>query len=141
MDPELGTLASTAASTVVKALATTAWEQTTKAIGALWGRVHPDRVETVEAEMTEAREQLVLARDAGDEQAEADLVAALRSRLQGLLATDPSLAEDLQGLVQRLDSATAGGRRVEIGRVEMRAEASDHGRVYQALGDQHIGKQ
>lgn len=138
VDPELAALASSAATTIVKALTTTAWEQATMAIGALWRRVHPDRAETVEAELTEAREQLVAARDTGDAQAEDDLVVAWRSRLRGLLTTDPSFAEDLRGVVERLESAAVEGRRLDIGRVDMRAEVSDHGRVYQALGDQHI---
>jgi hypothetical protein len=138
VDPELGALASTAASTVVKALATTAWEQATKAVGALWKRAHPDRAETVEAEMTEAHEQLMTARDTDDDQIEADLVAAWRSRLRGLLATDPSLAGDLRRLMDRLESTSVDGRRLDVGRVDMRADVSGHGRAYQALGDQHI---
>lgn len=140
MDPELAALASTAATTVVEALATTAWEQAAKAVGALWRRVHPDRAETVEAEMTEAHEQLVAAREVGDEQAEEDLLAAWRSRLRGLLASDPSVAQDLRWVVQRLGPVAVEGRQLDIGRVDMRAEVSDHGRAYQALGDQHISE-
>lgn len=138
MDPELTALASTAATTVVKALATAAWEQATKAVGALWRRVHPDRAETVEAELAEAHDQLVAARDTGDDQVEADLSVAWRSRLRGLLAADPSLAEDLERMVNQLGSGPAGGRQPFVGRVDVRAEVSDHGRAYQALGDQHI---
>jgi hypothetical protein len=138
VDPELTALASTAATTVVKALATTAWEQATKALGALWRRAHPDRAKTVEAELAEAHDQLVAARDTGDDQVEADLSAAWRSRLRGLLATDPSLAEDLRRILNGLGSATVEGRRQQVGRVDMRAAVADHGKAYQALGDQHI---
>jgi hypothetical protein len=140
VDPELAALASTAATTIVQTLATTAWEQAETAIGALWRRAHPGRAETVEAEITEAHEQLVTARDAGDDQAEDDLVAAWRFRLRGLLFTDPGLADDLRRLVEQLGSAATEGRRVGIGRVDMRADVSDHGRAYQALGDQHISE-
>lgn len=140
MDPELAALASTAATTVVNTLASTAWEQATQALGGLWRRVHPDRAETVEAELTEAREQLIAARDTGDDQAEEDVLAAWRSRLRGLLATDPGVADDLRGVVGRLGSAAVEGRRLEVGRVDMRAEVSGHGRAYQALGDQHISE-
>lgn len=41
-------------------------------------------------------------------------------------------------MVNRLGSATAEGHRQHVGRVEMRAEVSDHGKAYQALGDQHV---
>lgn len=140
MDSELTSLASTAATTVVNSLTTTAWEQATKALGALWRRAHPDRAETVEAELAEARDQLVAARDVGDDQVEADLLAAWRSRLRGLLATDPGLAEDLGRIVSLLGSAAAEGRRQHIGHVDMRAEVSDYGKAYQALGDQHISE-
>ena len=138
MDLELGERVSTAAATVVNTLATTAWEQTTKAMGALWRRVHPDRAETIESELNEAHEQLVAARASGDGGAEEDLIAAWRSRLRGLLATDPSLADDLRRVVERLGSAAAEGRQFDVGHVEMHAAVSDYGRVYQALGDQHI---
>lgn len=139
MDPELATLASAAATAVVKALTTTMWEQARAAIGALWRRAHPDRAEAVEAEIADTREQLVQAQQVDDNQAEADLVAEWRSRLRRLLAADPSLADGLRQLVEHLKAAqpeASGG--VHIGCVNMQAEASDHGRVYQTLGDQHI---
>jgi hypothetical protein len=138
VDPELTALASTAATTVVKALATTAWEQATKALGALWRRTHPGRAETIEAELAEAHDQLVTAHATGDDEVEADLSAAWRSRIRALLATDPSLAEDLRLLVNGLGTATVESSRQHVGRVDMRAEVSDHGRAYLALGDQHI---
>lgn len=138
MDPELTALASTAATTVVKALSTSAYEQAKTSIGALWRRAHPDRAETVEAEFAEAHEQLAAIRNTGDDEVEADLSAAWRFRLRSLLATDPSLAEDLRRMVDQLRSATVEGRQQEVGRVDMRAKVSDNGRAYQAMGDQHI---
>jgi hypothetical protein len=41
VDPELTALTSTAATTVMKLLATAAWERATSAVGRLWRRVHP----------------------------------------------------------------------------------------------------
>lgn len=133
---ELATLASAAATTIVKALTTTAWEQAKTAIGSLWRKVHPDRAEAVESEITDAHEQLVNAGHTGDE-AE-DLVTEWRSRLGRLLAADPGLADEVRQLVEQLRPATQEGRSVTIGRVEMHVEVSDQGRAYQALGDQHI---
>ncbi|MGH3688008.1 MAG: hypothetical protein ACRDSM_23780, partial [Pseudonocardiaceae bacterium] len=62
MDPELTALTAMAATTVVQLLATTAWEQAKNAVGELWRRVHPDRAETVQAELEETRLELLTAR-------------------------------------------------------------------------------
>jgi hypothetical protein len=138
VDPELAALASEAASTVVKALTTTAWEQAKKAIGSLWRRAHPNRAETIEDEVTEAHEQLVAAQQAGDDQSEQDLVIEWQSRLRRLLAADPSLADELRQWVEGLRAALPDAGKAEIGRLEMHARASGQGRVYQAGRDQHI---
>lgn len=139
MDPELGKLVSTAATTLVTALATGTWELAKQGIGSLWRRVHPDRSEAVEAELMEARDQLLAARRAGDEQIEHDLVDEWQSRLRRLLVTAPQLADELQHWNDQLLAAVveAGG---QIGRLDMRARASGHGRVYQAGRDQHINE-
>lgn len=138
MDPELARLASAAATKLVEALTTTAWEQARKAVGSLWRRVHPDRADTVESEITEAREELAAARDTGDDQPGLDLVAAWRSRLRNLLAANPSLADEVRELTKQLQPAPSESGGVSIGRVEMYADVSDQGKAYQALGDQHI---
>jgi hypothetical protein len=48
MEPELSVLPSLAAATVVQLLVTAVWEQATSAVGGLWRRVYPERVETVQ---------------------------------------------------------------------------------------------
>lgn len=55
VDPELAELAADAAGVVVKALATAAWKQATTAVGGLWRRGHPERVDTMRAELEETR--------------------------------------------------------------------------------------
>lgn len=137
MEPELTALAATAATTVVQALTTTAWEQARNAVGGLWRRAHPDRAETVEADLVEARREALAAREAGDDQAEQDLVGEWQSRLRRLLATDPQLAGELRELVEQLRPALPDGG-TRLGQVEMHARASEQGRVYQAGRDQHI---
>jgi hypothetical protein len=52
MDPELILAVVT---TVVKLLATVSWEQAKTVVGGLWLRVHPERAETVQAELAETR--------------------------------------------------------------------------------------
>jgi hypothetical protein len=64
VDPELTALTSTAATAVVKLLATAAWEQATSAVGRLWHRVHPERVEMVQAELAEGRTEVLADADA-----------------------------------------------------------------------------
>ncbi|OLF13475.1 hypothetical protein [Actinophytocola xanthii] len=139
MDPELGTLVATAATTLVTALTTGAWDVAKKGVGALWRRVHPDRAETVEAELVEAREQLLAVRHTDDEQLLRDLVDEWQSRLRRLLATAPHLAGELRRLNDELQPVVSASS--QIGQLGMQARVSGHGRVYQAGRDQHINEQ
>jgi hypothetical protein len=74
VDLELTALISTAAITVAQLLATEVWEQAKTAIGGLWRQTHPERVETVQAELGESRAEVLAAREVGDEQVEQALV-------------------------------------------------------------------
>jgi hypothetical protein len=138
MDAELMMLVSTAATTVVGALATDAWEQAKRAVGALWGRVHPERAETVEAELAEVRSGVLAAREAGDERAELDLVAEWQGRLGRLLTAEPGLAEELRTVIDDLNRALPEAERTAISRIQMHATASGNAQVNQAGRDQHI---
>jgi len=138
MDAELFALASTASTTVVTLLATDAWEKAKNALGTLWRRVHPERAATIEAELVDARTELLAAHAAGDQQTEQDLVAEWRGRLQRLLTADPRLADELRRLLdEQLIPALPAGHSW-TGPVHMTAHAKD-GRIYQVgQGDQHI---
>jgi hypothetical protein len=74
MDTELSALASTAATTVVQLMTTAGWKQAKSAIGGLWRRVHPERVETVQAELEDSRTEVLAARLVGNEEIEQALV-------------------------------------------------------------------
>jgi hypothetical protein len=136
VDPEVLELTSAAARQVVTLLVTDAWEQVRGAVARLWQRVHPDRAETVEAELAQARDELLTARDAGDEQVAQALRAEWQGRLWRLLAADPDLTE----AVRRLAAGDLGppGEAATYGPVTMRARVSDGGSVYQAGRDQSI---
>ncbi len=131
-------LTSAAARQVVTLLVTDGWEQVRGAVARLWQRVHPDRAETVEAELAQARDELLTARDAGDEQVAQALRAEWQGRLWRLLAADPD--PDLTEAVRRLAAGDLGpsGEAAAYGPVTMRARVSGGGGVYQAGRDQSI---
>ncbi|MGW0778942.1 hypothetical protein ACWD01_36300 [Streptomyces sp. NPDC002835] len=82
---------------------------------------------------------MLTARRAQDEDAESHLVAAWGDRLTALLRDDPALVDELRRLIEEEITpllCREGGTRT--GSHEFRAEASGHGRVYQAGRDQNI---
>jgi hypothetical protein len=137
VDQELATLAATAASAVVKSLATAAADRVKSAVAGLWRRVHPERAETVHAELEETRTAVVAAKQAEDSQAEQDLVGEWRGRLGRLLTAEPELAADVRRILAEVlqPALQAAGQETSI---TNQATASGHGRVYQAGRDQHI---
>lgn len=138
MDPELTALTATAAATVVKLLATAAWEQAKNAVGGLWRRVHPDRAETVQAELDETRTELLAARQVGDEQVEQALVGEWQGRLRRLVVADPQLVDDLRRIVAQLGSVLAAVDLQQGSMITMQARAFGHSRVNQAGRDLHV---
>jgi hypothetical protein len=140
VDAELAELASTAASAVVQALVTDGWQRVKSAVGRLWRRAHPEQAATVEAELAEAHIELLIAGDNYDDPAGSVsemLVGEWRERLRLLLATDPSLADELRALVAELAPGAAPG--ASSRRVHMRARARDRARIYQAGRDMRVG--
>jgi hypothetical protein len=128
-------LATTAATSIVGLLATEAWEKAREVVTALWRKVHPDRVETVVAELEDTRAEVLAARRDGDERSERDLAGEWQGRLRRLMAADPAIAEELARLLTDVLEPAA---RAHGGTIAMNATAHDHGRVYQAGRDQHI---
>jgi len=138
MEPDLGILTSTAATTLVQLMTTDAWDRFKASIVSLWRRVHPERADTVDAELAAARLEVLAAGAALAEQARLDLADEWRSRLRPLVAAEPQLADDLRRLVEEFRPVLAEAEASRPGAVRMKATASGHGRVYQAAGDQHI---
>ena len=136
MNPEL---AASAGTQVVALLATDAWEATKAAVGSVWRRVHPERAELVEAELVEARAEVVAARAAGDMQGEQALAGEWQGRLRRLFAADAEVATELLRALDKLAGQLPEAERVKIGKIGMSATATSHGRTYQVgQGSQHI---
>ncbi len=139
MDAELATLTSTAATTIVKVLITDGWERAKTAVSEMWRRVHADRAAMVETDMTQARAELLAARQAGDAQAEQVLTGEWQARFFRLVGDDPGLHEELRRLVTELSALLPDAPQPTATHIEMSADASGHGRVYQAGRDLRIG--
>lgn len=134
MDPELVTQAAT---TLVNLAATTAWEQARKAVVELWRRIRPERADALDADLAQTRTELLVARRAGDQQAEQDLVGEWRNRLRRYLAADPELAAGLHRLLTEELAPALAATTQERGPV-LYASAGARSRIYQAGRDQHI---
>ncbi|MFE0772113.1 hypothetical protein [Streptomyces sp. NPDC058861] len=135
MEAQLVELARAAGAAVVTVMATDAWERTRDGVVALWRRASPSRADGVEGELEATRDDLLVARESGDDLTEQELREEWTGRLRRLLREQPEVAVDLRRI---LDELEPGDRAVPAGTVRMRAEASGHGRVYQAGRDQHI---
>jgi hypothetical protein len=136
MDAELGELATAAATTVVKLLATSGWEQARSAVTALWRRRHPERAETVAAELAEGHAELVAAPH--EEQVEAELVTEWHARLRRLAGRDPSGPQELRELVEALTPLLTRLAPEQSAPVTMQATSFGRSRINQAGRDLHI---
>ncbi|WP_422738135.1 hypothetical protein ACN263_02060 [Micromonospora sp. WMMD729] len=128
MEAELVALAASAATSVVSAMATDAWQSIRGRIAQLLGR-GDTRSERVALETLD-EDAVLLAAGAAVETRQ-EVTAAWTVRLRDLLRADPSLAAGLRELVADVDastgSASASGHGVAAGR-DMTIEAS-HGGV------------
>jgi hypothetical protein len=132
MDPELAELASAAATTVVTLLVTDGWEKAKSAMGSLWRSVRPDRAGRAEADIVDAREDLLRAGPDGAN-VKSELIGQWASRLRALLAADPALAPVLRRLLDdELRPALPVGVSRQIGSITMEAHADHGGRIYQS---------
>lgn len=93
MDPV--TLAATAGSALVGAMATDTWAKARDAIVGMWRRGRPDRAPSVERELEQLRRQTVDAHDQQDHLGQEALVTQWQERLAELLADAPDLADEL----------------------------------------------
>ncbi|MDP4510288.1 hypothetical protein [Nonomuraea turcica] len=130
-----------AGTALVTAMATDAWQSARTGVVALWRKVRPEQAEAVEAELVEVRGQVLEARRDSDADTEQALAGAWQMRLQQLLRADPSLAAEIQRVLDEvLTPALEPADQARIGSLVMKAKASGHGRTYQAGRDQTINE-
>ncbi|MEF2529775.1 MULTISPECIES: hypothetical protein [Streptomyces] len=129
----------TAGSALVGAMATDGWQQARAAVVDWWRRRRPDAAEAVGSELEVLRGRVLDARARSDGDTEGALAGSWRLRLQELLNEEPSLAGELQRLLEEHLAPALSADERERGRsVVMRAEAHGDSRVYMAGRDQHI---
>ncbi|MEV1023174.1 hypothetical protein [Streptomyces sp. NPDC050264] len=136
MDPEIAALAGTAGTTVTTLMVTNAWEAAREGVVALWRRFQPARADSIRAELEAGREDLLLAREAGDAGSEAELTAEWQGRLRRFLLAQPEAADALRRVLDELNPSPSGEPAAQ--QIHLRAQASGSARVYQAGRDQHI---
>lgn len=135
MDAETASLAAAAATALVAAMTTDAWNSVKESLVALWHRAHPGRAGTIGEELEEARG---IAEYAGpSDQAIQGLISEWQSRLARLLENNPSLAGELGSLLSRWQGQDS--REVPaVSEVHIEARAKDNSRVNIAGRDMHI---
>jgi hypothetical protein len=138
MDAESAALATGAATALVGAMTTDAWQSVKESVVALWRRAHPDRAETIRDELEESRTTAATAA-AGSEsagQATLWLICEWQSRLARLLEQHPALADELGSLLA-WGKAQRGGDTFEV---HIEATAKDRSKVNIAGRDMHINE-
>ncbi|NYI03587.1 hypothetical protein [Allostreptomyces psammosilenae] len=143
MDPvTVAGLASAASTALVAAMVTDGWQRATGSIAGLWRRARPEQAEVVEAELVETREEMVRAREAGEdvEEARQEAVDEWQGRLRRLLRQHPELAAELRRVLDEEINPLLPGPTSAGAGVVMHAEARDHGRIYMAGRDQTINE-
>lgn len=134
MDP----IVAAAGSALVGAIATDAWQQARDSFVRLWRRVHPRHAGQVEAELTELHEQILLARVDGDADTEQALEAVWQLKLQELLSSEPTLAGELQLILEQvLTPALTPQRQERVAKIIMTGSSHDSS-TFTQIGSQVI---
>ncbi len=119
-------IALAAGTALVGAIATDAWQQVRKEVTGLWRRVHPQEADGIGTQLEELRLQILLARRDGDARTENALEGAWQVKLQQLLRAEPTLAAELQRVLDEvLTPALTPAERTRIGTIIMTGSSHD----------------
>ncbi|WP_210579689.1 hypothetical protein [Streptomyces sp. GESEQ-4] len=116
-------------------MATDGWETFRSGIVTLWRRFRPDSAVELERDLETARSALLAASDTDIELIRQALQSAWQGRMLTLFLDDRAAAAEFEALLSKL--IDAGSPQTNI---TFHAEARDHGRVYQAGGNQFISE-
>ncbi|MGW2950211.1 hypothetical protein [Streptomyces eurythermus] len=136
MEPTLIALASAGGSAVVSAMATDGWQTLRSGVVDLWRRFRPDSAAELERDLETSRSALLAAPDTEIQPIRQALQSAWQGRMLTLFLEDRAAAAEFEGLLSRLTEAADSHRTNNT----FNAEARDHGRVYQAGGNQFISE-
>lgn len=135
MDPTLIALASTGGTAVVSAMATDGWNSLRSGVVTLWRQFRPDSAGELERDLDTTRSTLLTTPASDAEQVRQALQSVWQGRMLTLFLEDPAAAAEFEALLSRLKDVDS--RQLNT---SFHAEARDHGRVYQAGGNQFISE-
>jgi hypothetical protein len=123
---------------LVAAMATDTWQQASSAIASLWHRIRPShQAASLDEDLATLRARVMVARQADQVDAEKALVGIWQGRVQELLLNYPSLADELQRILdQTLAPMLAPGEQAQIRQVIMTGSSSDESTFNQVAGNQ-----
>lgn len=125
-----------AATALVGAMATDAWQAARSAVLKLWNRVHSGQAAAIGQQFDEDRSD-VLAED--DPQVLDQIADTWARHLVHLLRTDPALETELRRILdQELAPLLSPQQQRQVQQVWMTANASDQGKIYQSAGAMNI---
>lgn len=126
---ELTTLAMTGATTIMAAMATSAWGVTRDGALRLFRRSAPDEQRALEAQLE--REAAVVRQDQDPESARQDFAGGWRRQLVTLMREHPEAEAELRALVASVQAQLP--QRENTGWIQINS-ATNHGTVFSALG-------
>ncbi|MGW7540854.1 hypothetical protein ACWGKQ_07005 [Streptomyces sp. NPDC054770] len=140
MDP----IVASAATALVGAMTTDAWQHAHTALVSWWRSIRPQQADSVDSELERSRERALKAHREHDTAAQSELIAAWKDQLAELLGENRALADDLRRLVERDITPHSQHEHVHhdsgnrTGTQETHVEASGRAQVFVAGRDQHI---
>ncbi|MBV9445877.1 MAG: hypothetical protein JO345_08280 [Streptosporangiaceae bacterium] len=137
----MDSIALAAATALVGAMATNAWQQVSVAVVAWWRRAHPGQADAVSADLKVLRVQVLAVRERGDEVAERALADSWRLQLQRLLEENPALTPGLRRLLdEHLSCGVPPDEQPRVGQMILNARARGQARQYIAGRDMNIAE-
>jgi hypothetical protein len=146
MDPLLAELASTAGTTLAKAIATEGWQSAKDAVARLWARHAANQGPLIEANLDAAREDVDESSAQNVEQTEKTLATVWEANFKTLLRSHPEAAEDLRLVLERDLTPLIAQSTVQNIRVDQTATVGTGGFSFQvggnytASGPAHFGQ-